>query len=93
MVDRIPIMDIITMSAGPNGFHPNAKWRLLGASTEEVIEPECIDPTLLAHSEARYKRNETNNHENDAEKATTPTPKFVKKSIMSKNSYVRNSMP
>jgi len=25
MVDRIPIMDIITMSAGPNGFHPNAK--------------------------------------------------------------------
>ena len=25
MVDRIPIIDAITVSAGPNGFHPKAK--------------------------------------------------------------------
>ena len=28
MVDRIPIIATITMPAGPNGFHPNAKWGL-----------------------------------------------------------------
>ena len=79
MIDRIPIIDTIKMSTGPNGFHPNAKWRLLEASKEEVKEPECVDPTLVAPSEARYKRNEPNNSNNDAETATTPTPVFVKK--------------
>ena len=49
------------------------------ASKEEVKEPECVDPKLVAFSEARYKRNETNNNKNDTEKATTPTPIFVKK--------------
>ena len=29
--------------------------RLLEASTEEVKEPKCVDPTLVAASEARYK--------------------------------------
>ena len=75
------------MSAGSNGFHPNAKWRFLEASKEEVKEPECVDHMLVAPSEARYKRNETNNNKNDAGKATTPTTIFVK------NVYVKNSMP
>ena len=74
MVGRIPIIDTITMSAGPNEFHPNDKWRLLEASTEEVKEQECVDHTLVAPNDARYKRNETNNNKNDSKKATTPTP-------------------
>ncbi len=54
MLDKDPIIDTITMSASPNGFHPNAKWRLLEASRDEVKVTECVDPTLLvAHSEAR----------------------------------------
>ena len=78
MIDKVPIIDTITMSAGPNGFHPNAKWRLLEASKEEVKEPECVDPTLVAPSEARYKRNNDHNNENDAENASSPIP-IVKK--------------
>ena len=49
------------------------------ASKEEVKEPECVDPPLVAPSEARYKRNETNKNKNDAEKATTSKLIFVKK--------------
>ena len=79
MVYRIPIINIITIPANPNGSYPNAKWRLLEASKEEIKEPECVDLTLVAPSDTRYKRNETNNIKNDAKKATTPTPIFVKK--------------
>ncbi len=60
------------------GFHPNAKWRLLEASTEEVKEPECVDPTLVAPSEARYKTNDDHNNKNDAKNSLSPTPIFVK---------------
>lgn len=77
------------MSAGPNGFHPNAKWRLLEASKEEVKEPECVDPTLVAPSEARYKRNNDHNNENDAKNASTPIPIVKKFNYL----YARNSMP
>ena len=49
-------------------LNPNAKWRLLKTSTDEVKEPECIDPTLVAPSEARYKRNNIDvNAQNDKE--------------------------
>ena len=70
--DKVPIIDTITMSASPNEFHPNAKWRLLKASTDEVKESECVDPTLVAPSEARYKRNDDHNNGNDAKNASTP---------------------
>ena len=53
MVDRVPVLNIHQTSVAPNGFPEKAKWRLLEAS-EEVEEPECVDPTLVAPSEARY---------------------------------------
>ena len=56
----------------------------MGASKEEVKEPECVDPALVAPSEARYKRNKTNNNKNDAKKATTQTLILVKKFVREK---------
>ena len=74
MVDKVPLLNIHQTSVAPNRFPEKAKWRLLEAS-EEVKEPECVDPTLVTPSEARYRKNYINlndkNDENDENEKKT----------------------
>ena len=55
MDEKIPIINETTTSAAPNGFDKTAKWRLLEPS-EEVMEPENIDSTLVDPGRARDQR-------------------------------------
>ena len=55
-MDKVPLLNNHQTSVTPNRFPEKAKWRLLEAS-EKVKEPECVDPTLVAPSEARYRKN------------------------------------
>ena len=46
MVDKVPILNIHQTVVDSNGCTKRTKWNLLEAS-EEVMEPECVDPTLV----------------------------------------------
>ena len=56
MVEKVPLLNIHLTLVAPSRFPEIAKWKLLEAS-EEVEEPEYVDPTLVAPSEARYRKN------------------------------------
>ena len=56
IVDKVPILNIYHTSVGSNGFAEKSKQRLREVS-EEVEEPKCLDPTLVAPSLAINKKN------------------------------------
>ena len=79
MLDRVQLLNIYQMSVAPNGFPEKAKQRLLEAS-EEVEEPECVDHTLVAPSEARCRKNYLDlNDENDENDENETRTILVKK--------------